>query len=755
MDQDIEITGHICYDDIKTFTECFQKVVRKYPDNLAVVSYQQYPNYYTVDTSGSLKPRQVDRPHYVRWTYRALNHMVQRFAKALSANEVRAGTPIFVLCHNQVEYLIATLAANLRALIHVAIDPRSLANINDIQHMVDTVIEHCKADRAVFLVNDTTAAERLDQLVLVLPTLKVCVEANYADYFSFRSLLERFDPIENEPEQPTANFNERSIFFTSGSTSFPKCCLIKPARWFHALRSRLGLGSASPQDNILVTAPASHAFGYICTMMPLLRGASITFASAKFDSHLLVDAILQAKCTHVAIVPTLVYSLIDELANSKAKIGSLKGMTMAGGAVSPELFKLCKERLGVTTIENFYGMTEGVFASTGPVSTENIGYFVNGRNITVGRPVQGGKLRICAPGERTIVPKGVPGELHYSGLSMIPEYLGDRNEDFYEDDNEIWFVTGDQALVDYEDRLYILGRRKDMIVRGGNNISLSKIEGVLTDVPELQFLEPQIVATTDPIAGEVPLTVIKRQTDYSLAKQVQDTIRSSLGVSHVPNQVIALESLGLVDYPRTSAGKIQKQKLAETVRVYQESLANGNTKRLSKPSNLGLQIRTVWARVLGLQLDDIDVNRQLSEFTDSIIMLIARDKIKKETGQGVPLWQWNAAITISEQIDLFENHSARNRSKTSPQEQRAGAPEVEHLVHLGGDERGFTATKTTIEKTISQYGLSWDDVADICPCTDFTQLVCKSRAIDDWNIRTCIITKATDTEVRPNSYTWE
>jgi acyl-CoA synthetase (AMP-forming)/AMP-acid ligase II len=742
MNDESVMAGPPVLEDVQSITDGFQSIVQRYPECLAIISRHQSGAYYSMDSSGGLDVGKDDQKLHLRWTYRTLDRIIRRLAKALSANDVREGTPIFVFCQNQVESIILTIAAYRLGLIHVPIDPGVLSNITDVQHMVDTVIEHYHPDHVAILANDATTAERLDQVMLGFPTLKICIEPGYAGWTSFENLLDEADAVQNEEEEPTRAFDERSVFFTSGSTSLPKCCLNKPALWFHVLGSSLTLGSASPQDSVLVTVPTSHAFGYICMMMSLLRGACVVFASARFNSQLVVNTMKQERCTHAAIVPTMVHSLVGELASSGTKVESLKGVTLAGAAIGLELLETCKECLGVTTVENFYGMTEGVFATTGPV--EELGQVVNGRDVAVGKPVQGAKLRICAPDDSSIVPRGVPGELHYSGHSVIRGYVGDRTDDFYEANGEPWFITGDRALVDHEGRLFILGRRKDMIVRGGKNISLPKIERVLSQVPEMCALEPQIVAAADPIAGEVPLAVIKRRTDYSLAKQLQDTILSSLGVAHVPVQVVALETLGLADYPRTPAGKIKKPKLAETVRAYLESQAADDIQPLASVTNLTLKVQSVWARVLGYRLVDLDIKRPISEFADSIIMLIARDKIRKETGRSIPLTQWNISKTISEQIHLLENGTTENR----PNSTRSEPPHVEQIVHLGGNEGKLHATKATVNKTISQYGLCWDDVADVCPCTDFIQLVSRARAIDDWNIRTSIVTRDASTEVR-------
>lgn len=720
------------YPDVHTVIKSFQTTVNRYSDYPAIICRQRSGSSHNVN----------------RWTYRDLHVTIQQFARGLVAHNVKAGTPMFVLCRNQVEYVIATLTAYYMGFIQIPIEPGILDNFGDVRHMLDTVIQHYNSDRVILLANDRTSAVKLDQLVLPTGTIKICTEGRSDDWIPFQELL-LGTGIEPQERGPARGVAEQSIFFTSGSTALPKCCLIQAAQWFYHLEPSLSLGSFSPQARIVIPVPVSHAFGYICIILSLLQGACVVFPGTAYSLQAVVDAISQEKCTHAAIVPTMAHSLIEELSSFPINIKSLKGLTLAGGVITPELLVRCKECLGVSSTENFYGMTEGVFATTGLV--QDLDKVTNDCNVSVGKPIRGGKFRVCAQGDYSTVPPGIEGELHFSGKSMITQYISKSTDDLYEVDGEVWFITGDRGLVDHEGRLFILGRRKDMISRGGKSISLPKIEAVLAQVSELHALEPQIVAAADTIAGEVPLAVIKGKADHSVVKQLQDTMRSSLGVAHVPSHVVPLETLRQTDYPRTSTGKVQRMKLAEMVQAYQESQKVADSEPSNDPCDFSHAIQTVWTRVSGVSSEDLDLKRPISDFADSITMLIARDQIRKGTGRQAPLRQWNATTTISDQIRLLKNSlpstGKQDTCSSLQQEQPTGPPDVEDIAYLGNDKARFNATKAAIGKTISQYGLSWNEVASVCPCTDFIQLLCRTRVINDWNTRTAIVTKYATMEV--------
>lgn len=144
----------------------------------------------------------------------------------------------------------------------------------------------------------------------------------------------------------------------------------------------------------------------------------------------------------------------------------------------------------------------------------------------------------------------------------------DEDEFCYTDpQGQRWLVTGDLGLVDEGGQLYIIGRSKDMIIRGGENIAPAAIESRLAENPNLSRLAIQIVGAPDPIAGQVPVAVIEASAERLklVAKEIHDTVLAKMGPMFVPTQILPLQELGLATWPRTTTGKIKKPPVADAV----------------------------------------------------------------------------------------------------------------------------------------------------------------------------------------------
>ncbi|CRG92870.1 hypothetical protein PISL3812_09944 [Talaromyces islandicus] len=323
------------------------------------------------------------------------------------------------------------------------------------------------------------------------------------------------------------------------------------------------------------------------------------------------------------------------------------------------------------------------------------------------------KVTILVPRcEESLGLQEVPG---LSTKYMIEHYLSGDSEDLYDSDGRRWFVTGDQTFMDAEKCLYIVGRHKDTIVPGGENLSPAKIEGVLTRKPELLALEPQVVARDDDIAGEVPVVITRGPASYGMEDKMHETIREKLGVRYLPRAYISLDSLGLNDFPRAASGKIQKAKLRSLLSGFIKSESSRSGDEPEPLGQLPRDVPAVWLRLLGIPASQLDVNAPISHLADSPYAHVS-------------LEQWLAAPTIADQIKALGTTAAEGKLKDSEnisEEVRSKPLSTEDMVYLGGDASAFNATKEVVEKTIVGQGFAWDD----------------SRVINTWNIRTTIVSQ--------------
>lgn len=267
------------------------------------------------------------------------------------------------------------------------------------------------------------------------------------------------------------------------------------------------------------------------------------------------------------------------------------------------------------------------------------------------------------------------------------------------------------------------------------------MENILSKNPTLSPLFPQIVGAPDEIAGEVPVCVIKGKITPEIRELVQSEIVHHMGTLYVPEDVISTEDLGLEDYPRTTSGKIQKNKITALVKQYvaqaakAEGLANGHDENLTE------EIRTIWAKAVGLDPSRIRLDAPIGEFADSITVMRVRDRIKRTTGKALALADMTGAGTIEQQISILQSmgaSQANGNQGVQKRPRRQGPPGMEDMAHLTENPEVFEPTKELVIKTLSGYGLDWEDVEDVIPAYDFGAVMSQTKLYDSWNFNMVI-----------------
>jgi aryl carrier-like protein len=263
----------------------------------------------------------------------------------------------------------------------------------------------------------------------------------------------------------------------------------------------------------------------------------------------------------------------------------------------------------------------------------------------------------------------------------------------------------------------------------------------------LAALNIQIVGAPDEIAGEVPVAIAHGKFDAQTAREVQTTILTSMGPIHVPDEVIQLGDLGMDEYPRTMAGKIKKTELAELVRKYRNKRDQSETNGVG--SVLEKEVVDIWSRAIGRDPKHIELDALISDFADSITVMRVRDKIKRQTGKSLSLAEMAQAGTLTGQIKLLQQKSVSQESTSRKlRRQRDGPPGIEDMVHLVEDPELFEATKELIMKTISPYGLRWEDVSDVLPVYDFASVLAETGIFNSWNFKMAVLPKTVNEQVK-------
>jgi acyl-CoA synthetase (AMP-forming)/AMP-acid ligase II len=232
----------------------------------------------------------------------------------------------------------------------------------------------------------------------------------------------------------------------------------------------------------LVHTPVSHFFGINNALRAWSLGETAVFASKTFDVQATLRALVHEKCTFMSAVPALVRAIIGQPNFPGKEALDLRYVTLGSTLIAEDDIRLCQQQLGATHAIQGYGLSEGApvlsWKRSDPMLRDS------GYHAELGKALPGANLRICAPGQRQALERNQVGELHIGGSSVIRGYLhGIDSSAFYADDVGNWLVPGDQATMDDDGVLHILGRYEDVIIRAGENVAPLKIETVLSQIP--------------------------------------------------------------------------------------------------------------------------------------------------------------------------------------------------------------------------------------------------------------------------------
>lgn len=267
------------------------------------------------------------------------------------------------------------------------------------------------------------------------------------------------------------------ILLTSGTTSLPKACLhtaqnLKSQTQIYHKTRRMDSTS-----NVIASGPTFHILAIWNILMAWRAGASIVFPSMRFDVDALVNSLNSVPCTHMSCAPSMMLSLTSHPNFAPTGYPSLRVLAMGGDRISIDLLNRCRDVFRAQKVLNGWGMSEGI----GILSSafEQPGVWRDGA-LSIGHVMPGSSIRVCKQDTQEATTRGEIGELHVSGPSVVPGYLqkGDvvRNDSFYEHAGMQWFKTGDAVVMDDTGEIFLTGRYKDLIIRGGENVSPATIE---------------------------------------------------------------------------------------------------------------------------------------------------------------------------------------------------------------------------------------------------------------------------------------
>jgi len=423
------------------------------------------------------------------------------------------------------------------------------------------------------------------------------------------------------------------VLMTSGTTSLPKGCVHTNRSFGSCIRAYNAAACYDKSRSLCAHLPVSHIFGLNTLFSFHISGLPIVHASHFFEPGTTLRAIREERISDFAGVPAITTALLEHPDFAKTDTTCLQYVVLGATTVTPATVKSVMQDLGCTKVSDAWGMTEGAPATmtsfkgcpSQPPARVNSGY-----------ALPGAKLRVCDPDTGALCERGQAGELVMGGSLVIPGYWSQgpkkANDAFVDDEQGRWLKTGDQAIMDPDGSIEIVGRYKHLIIRGGENISPKSIEALLLG----EFgLQADVVGVPDDIAGEAPAAVIRADPDQEIqSTKIQKTIIQKLGQGFALQEIVTLQDLQLEDFPKTASGKVQKNVLADKVVEHLESLSNGKSNGVNG-SDTGIaattqQLTDVWRGLLGV--DSFAEDDEIQQWADSLMVARFPGVLKRQTG---------------------------------------------------------------------------------------------------------------------------
>jgi len=520
-------------------------------------------------------------PHQkIRWSYGELNKRVNEMAAGLVALGLEPGDRIGICAPNDAEWVVTQFATAKAGLILVNINPAY--RLGELEFALKTVgckalviAEKVKTSDYVAMLNELApelAATEVGKLCSTrLPDLRIVIRLgdekspgmlNFADVPALAGAehRRRLAALAGELQ-----FDDPiNIQFTSGTTGTPKAATLTHHNIVnnaYFVGRQMKLTSA---DRMCIPVPMYHCFGMVLgTLCCVVHGATMVFAAEGFEPQAVLATVEAERCTVLHGVPTMFIAELDRPDFSTFDLTTLRTGVMAGAPCPVELMKRVMQDMHLDQITIAYGMTE-----TGPVSFEtSVDDPVKRRVETVGRVLPHIEIKIVDENKR-IVPRGTPGELLTRGYCVMPYYWNDPERTAKAIDQAHWIASGDIGVLDDEGYCQIVGRIKDMLIRGGENIFPREIEEFLYQHPKIEQVE--VVGVPDPKYGEEVCAWIKlRAGETSSEEEIREFCREKIAHFKIPRYIKFVE-----DFPMTVTGKVQKFKIREQMA---EELGIGKT----------------------------------------------------------------------------------------------------------------------------------------------------------------------------------
>jgi len=533
----------------ETIGNCFDRTVERYPNREALVVRHQK----------------------IRWTYRQYQTQVDRLATGLLKLGIQPGERVGIWAPNCYEWCLTQFATAKIGAVMVCINPAY--RLYELEYALNKA-----GCRAIIAAEQFKSSEYLNMLQQLAPELASCEpgqlkaaklphleivirmgEAATPGMFNFDDVCQlggeaevaRLQVLKTEL-QPDDAIN---IQFTSGTTGSPKGATLTHCNILNN-GYQVAQGMAfSKNDRLCIPVPLYHCFGMVMSnLVCISHGATAIFPSDAFDPLAVLQTVQEEKCTALHGVPTMFITELEHPQFAEFDLSSLRTGIMAGAPCPVEVMKRVIGDMHMREVTIMYGQTE-----TSPVNhMTGINDPIDKRVGTVGRCGPHQEIKIIDDKGR-VVPIGEKGELCCRGYSVMLGYWADEAKTAETIDAAGWLHSGDLAIMDKEGYVQIVGRLKDMIIRGGENVYPREVEEFLYTHPAIQ--DVQVFGIPDEKYGEEICAWIKLKEGESLdAEGVKAYCKDKITHFKVPRYIRMVD-----EYPMTVTGKVQKFKMREAM----------------------------------------------------------------------------------------------------------------------------------------------------------------------------------------------
>ncbi|MFM9842575.1 MAG: AMP-binding protein [Dongiaceae bacterium] len=510
----------------------------------------------------------IVRQQSLRWSYRELQQRVDAFAAGLLPLGLQPGDRIGIWSPNNSEWVITQFATAKAGLILVNINPSY--RLAELEYALNKV--GCKALITATALKSSDYIAMLNELApelancrpghlraARLPDLRTVIRIGGSSpgMFAFDDVPALGTDTERQRLQEIAaelQFDDPiNIQFTSGTTGFPKGATLTH---HNILNNGYFIGETmhlTEKDRICIPVPLYHCFGMVLgNLACVTHGAAMVYPGEAFDPLAVLAAVEEERCTGLYGVPTMFIAELDHAEFKRFDLSSLRTGIMAGSPCPIEVMKRVVGEMHMQDVTICYGMTE-----TSPVSFQTAADDPLEKRVgSVGRIHPHVEVKVV-DAEGRIVPPGMPGELCTRGYSVMRGYWNDADKTAEAIDGGRWMHTGDLATLDVDGYCNIVGRIKDMVIRGGENIYPREIEEFLYRHPKVQ--DVQVIGVPDAKYGEELCAWVRLKAEQQASPEdIREFCKGQIAHYKIPRYVKFVDS-----FPMTVTGKIQKYLMRE------------------------------------------------------------------------------------------------------------------------------------------------------------------------------------------------